>query len=761
MITVPPALRQYNQFILHLQKVPCDYRSGKTANPHEPAIWLDADTALQIAELWGEGYGVGFVFTENDPFFFLDMDHCLDNGQWSPLSLQLFEYLKGAYCEISQSGKGGHIIASGTPPAHGCRNDAYGLEFYHEKRYVALTGNGAIGDASFDASSLLPGLVATYFPPDDAQTGAQEWTTGPCPEWYGPTDDGVLTQRAMASQSVNNAFGVKASFADLWNANGPVLGKFYPDPKREYDASSADAALAWHLAFWTGKDCDRIRRLMEQSKLKRDKWEREDYLPRTIHSAVARLTDVLHDKRPEPSEGVTLNGVETNLLHQGTQDSVAQIFTQRMVGKMLFNHTRKAWYEWDGTRWRLEQTDKAFDFARDLARQANSECKSSIGSAPFCTGVERMARADRTLAVAGMEFDRDNYLLNTPSGTLDLRTGALRPHNPDDRITLCTAVSPSSDGGAAFESFLAEITQNNRELSEFLQVSSGACLSGAVEVHWILFWIGRGRNGKNTLGDLMQDAMGDYARKVPMSTLMAKLHEGHPTEIANLQGVRLAVSSEINEGAYWDEARINELTGDATLSARFMRCDLFEFKRTHKHLIYGNHRPQLRAVGDAIKSRIKIVPFRESFVGREDADLPRRLRENLGYVLGWLVEGHSKWLSADKRLPRCQSVEEETADYFASQSTVEMWLSERVEILNPDYRVASSLPKAGDLYRDYRIWKETRGENPVSMTRWADSMKQFVKIKSNGVRYRGLMLIPLGGEIPFPLSPNAQTNYAN
>jgi putative DNA primase/helicase len=277
----------------------------------------------------------------------------------------------------------------------------------------------------------------------------------------------------------------------------------------------------------------------------------------------------------------------------------------------------------------------------------------------------------------------------------------------------------------------------------------------------MLFLIGQGRNGKNTLGDLVQDAMGDYARKVATSTLMAKSHEGHPTEIANLQGIRLAVSSEINEGEHWNEARINELTGDATLSARYMRGDFFTFPRTHKHLIYGNHRPQLRAVGDAIKSRIKIVPFSASFVGREDADLPRRLREELGYVLGWLVEGHRKWLAAGKRPPFCQAVEDETADYFASQSTVEMWLSERVEILNPDNRAALSLPKAGDLYRDYKTWKETRGESPVSMTRWADSMKQFVKIKSNGVRYRGLMLIPQGGEVPFPLSPNAQANYAN
>lgn len=266
----------------------------------------------------------------------------------------------------------------------------------------------------------------------------------------------------------------------------------------------------------------------------------------------------------------------------------------------------------------------------------------------------------------------------------------------------------------------------------------------------MLFWIGQGRNGKNTLGDLVQDAMGDYARKVPTSTLMAKMHEGHPTEIANLQGIRLALSSEINDGEHWNEARINEVTGDATLSARFMRGDLFTFQRTHKHLIYGNHRPQLRTVGDAIKSRIKIVPFKASFLGREDADLPRRLRENLGYVLAWLIEGHGKWLAAGKRLPSCEAVEAESADYFAAQSTVDMWLAERVQILAPDDRNVLALPKGGDLYSDYAGWKRGRGENPVSMTRWAESLRGFEKVKSSGVRYRGLLLIPQFGAVPFP-----------
>ena len=779
------ALKAYQQFIPYrldtsktragkTDKIPCDYRTGKNTDAHDPAIWLDFDTAEQRATAFGENHGVEFVLTKDDPFFCLDMDNCVGpDGQVSERAQRVISMFPGAAIERSVSGTGVHIWGTytGDMPPHKCRNDAEGMELYTEGQPIALGRPDASGDAGTDCTMVLQGVIALYFQPDAAQDKAQEWTTVPCPEWRGPTDDDELMSRALRSQSVAAAFGNKASFADLWNANEEALSNTYSAEGRRYDASRADAALAQHLAFWTGNDCERIRRLMGQSKLVRDKWDREDYLPRTILGAVSRQIDVFQGAstpvNPQsiptasPVPGAALAGIEMSLLQLGTQDSVAQIFAERMSGKMLYNHTRDKWLEWDGTRWQIEATKKALNFARDLARSVNYEGRSSLGSAAFCIGVEQLAKADPLLSAKGSELDCDNYLLNTPAGTLDLRTRELRNHNPEDRITLCTAVEPSADGGASFERFLAEITQGDRELAEFLQVSLGACSSGAVESHWLLFWIGQGRNGKNTLGDLVLDAMGDYARKVPAATLMAKPQEGHPTEIANLQGIRLAVSSEINDGEHWNEARINEVTGDATLSARFMRGDLFTFQRTHKHLIFGNHRPQLRNVSDAVKSRIKIVPFKASFLGREDFDLPKRLRENLGYVLDWLIQGHRKWYEAGKQLPSCQAVETESADYFAAQSTPEMWFAERAQIFELDTRPTSQCPKSSDLYRDYANWKKDRGEVPISQTRWAEWMRQFKKETSNGVRYRGLMLKPHFGDAPLPPLPNLQPSRAN
>lgn len=307
----------YKQFVIYyatpsttrpgkIDKFPADFRTGRImVDAHDPQYWTDANTAIAAAANLGAPYGVGFTFTANDPFWFLDIDGCLVNGQWSQIATQLCQYFAGAAIEVSYSGNGLHIFGIGTPPAHGCKNEQFELEFYSSRRFAALTGVGAIGNAGLDFSQHLPQLVAAYFPPGASSgDGAFEWTEAPCVEWRGPTDDNELIRRAMRSQSAAGAFGGRASFSDLWEGNTEALAKAYPDPVRAYDASSADAALAQHLAFWTGKNCERIRTLMEKSKLVRDKWNREDYLVRTITGAASRQIDVLTDKLPEPVAGV-------------------------------------------------------------------------------------------------------------------------------------------------------------------------------------------------------------------------------------------------------------------------------------------------------------------------------------------------------------------------------------------------------------------------------------------------------------------------
>jgi hypothetical protein len=146
----------------------------------------------------------------------------------------------------------------------------------------------------------LCGHLVPTFPTFEAAPWDASPTDGPVPEWRGPTDDADLLRRALQSRSAASTFGDRASFADLWEANVPALAKAFPDDKNPYNASDADAALVAHLAFWTGRDVARIDRLMRQSALARPKWDREDYLPRTLARILSAPGQVLIDNPPEP-----------------------------------------------------------------------------------------------------------------------------------------------------------------------------------------------------------------------------------------------------------------------------------------------------------------------------------------------------------------------------------------------------------------------------------------------------------------------------
>lgn len=309
-------LKKYPQFMLwkiankrgKLTKLPISPYTLEPADAHSPQSWIDADTALSLAEAAGPEYGVAFVFTAADPFYFLDIDHALKAGEWSDLANEMLAKLPGAAVEVSQSHSGLHVIGTApNPPEHAKKNIKLGLELYTSKRFIALTGINAIGDAAQDSSIALAQLIEDYFKPK-VSVDTIEWREGPVEGYDGIEDNDLLIAKALESGGAAGAFGGAVTFRDIWEGNTEALAKKYPDPsgQRSYDASSADMALAQHLAFWTGKDHARILTLMGNSALVRDKWARQDYLIRTIQNAVANQTDVYSRKRNriEPMEPV-------------------------------------------------------------------------------------------------------------------------------------------------------------------------------------------------------------------------------------------------------------------------------------------------------------------------------------------------------------------------------------------------------------------------------------------------------------------------
>jgi len=207
-----------------IDKVPIGIEGFKI-DPHDPKNWRSKTDAENIAK--HTGTNVGFVFTDKDPFFFVDIDNARIGEDWSPLAKNIISAFPGCAVEISQSGKGLHIFGTGDVGTHDCRNASNDLEFYTEKRFVALTGNGLIGDSAKDGTPGTKWLIKTYFSLNGASI-TMGWTDKPCVEWNGEIDDTLLLKRAEKDRRTSVVFGDKASFTQLFNGDGDKLGGVLP-----------------------------------------------------------------------------------------------------------------------------------------------------------------------------------------------------------------------------------------------------------------------------------------------------------------------------------------------------------------------------------------------------------------------------------------------------------------------------------------------------------------------------------------------------
>jgi primase-polymerase (primpol)-like protein len=305
----PRAFEPYKQFLLYKMIPQPDGKIKKLPiNPHnmqsypKGADWqrtstsfTDMHTATILAKTAGPSYGVGFLFTPDDPFFFVDIDHALQGDKWSERSQELLGWFSGCAVEVSCSGTGLHIFGSGEwPEQRKCKSFDNTFDIYTEWRFVALTGTHASGDASVGVRDDVRELICSTFLKADSTADSLGWTTEPVPEYKHLPDD-LLLAKAQRSGGVAGLFEGKATFNDLWERNEKALAKSYPPENTDYgpyDDSAADMALAQHLAFWTGRNCERIQELMMQSELRREKWDRDSYMTATIEKAVARQSDV-------------------------------------------------------------------------------------------------------------------------------------------------------------------------------------------------------------------------------------------------------------------------------------------------------------------------------------------------------------------------------------------------------------------------------------------------------------------------------------
>jgi len=421
-----------------------------------------------------------------------------------------------------------------------------------------------------------------------------------------------------------------------------------------------------------------------------------------------------------------------------SEDVIALAFTEKYRDTLRFDHDVGCWFRWTGAYWRKDTTDLAIDyarkFARDLGDGKRALCKASVAS-----GAERFCRADRAHAVTHEIWDADPYLLGTPGGTVDLRTGYMTDPKPEDYISKQTAVTPEHGEPTLWLKFLHEAMAGDTEMVTFLQRWCGYCLTGDTTEHALSFAYGDGGNGKGVFMNTFTAILNDYAVTSGMETFTASRHDRHSTELAMLRGARLVTASETEEGRAWAESKIKSMTGGDPITARFMRQDNFTFKPQFKLMIAGNHAPSLRNVDDAMRRRFNIIPF-TTRPEQPDRLLERKLQDEWGRILAWAIRGCREWMSDG--LARPQAVLNATKEYFADQDLFGQWFEERTEQTPGRFDLCSKF------YSDWVAFAKEHGEEPGSNKSFGQAMKKrgfhSELMRSSGIPgkvYKGLALI--------------------
>lgn len=428
----------------------------------------------------------------------------------------------------------------------------------------------------------------------------------------------------------------------------------------------------------------------------------------------------------------------TSELMRLTDDALAVAFVNGDGQDFRYVSELGRWHVWSGAHFAPDVTGQIIDriraYVRCLAVGVKRKEAEYLEAAKTIAAIERLARTDRRVAVSIAEMDADPWLLGTPAGTVDLRSGDLRAARREDLITKLTAAAPGSEK-PKWANFLGRVTREKPGLAEFLQRYFGHALCGLIRDHRLLFVYGPGANGKSVLLNTIARAFGDYARPLPIEALLDQRTQEHPTAIAGLVGARLVTASEVERGRRWSSVRLKGLTGGDRLTARLMRQDYFDFIPTFKICISGNAIPSLGYIDEAVRRRLLIVPM--DWVIPEEERNPYLLEElepELGGVLQWLIEGCRDWDADGLKTP--DVVKTSSAAYFASEDNVGLWIEECC------LTGAGIGGNAGELFMSWKLWAERTGERAGSAKAFGQILRQRDGIKpgrrASGRYYDGI-----------------------
>jgi putative DNA primase/helicase len=403
------------------------------------------------------------------------------------------------------------------------------------------------------------------------------------------------------------------------------------------------------------------------------------------------------------------------------------------AGRLRFVHGWGKWMVYDGGRWVRDEgdvlvTEKAKAVARmlfgmaqeaddpDMRKRLNAAARKAEKAGAIGAMV-KLARGVPGILVDHEELDANPYILNCANGTVDLRTGKLRRHDPADLCTMQIAVAYDPKAEAPLWAQCVDRWQPDPAVRQYVQVRAGAGTTG-VPTETVDVDYGSGGNGKSKFWGAIQYVLAEYAVIPHKSLLMTTRHPEHATVVANLFRRRLAIASETSSADVLNDEQVKQLTGGDRLSGRRMREDEWEFDPTHTLVMFSNHKPQVQGRDEGVWRRLRLVPWQVTIPEDErDPNLAEKLRAEAPGILAWLVEGARTFL-ADGLTPP-DAVRVATAAYRQSEDTIGRFIADELEI--GDGKVLS-----GELMHTLTKWAEEQGIDPAPrMNELAEALRNL------------------------------------
>ena len=336
-------------------------------------------------------------------------------------------------------------------------------------------------------------------------------------------------------------------------------------------------------------------------------------------------------------------------------------------------------------------------------------------------------------------LDADEFLLNLPSGTCDLRTGAVREHNAQDYITKQTAVDPSGDGMDVWEDALQTFFQGDADLIRYVQAIVGLAAIGKVYIEALVIAYGEGRNGKSTFWNTIARVLGTYSGNMSADTLTVGCKRNVKPELAEAKGKRMIIAAELEEGMRLNTSNVKQLCSTDEIYAEKKYKAPFSYVPTHTLVLYTNHLPRVGAIDQGTWRRLIVIPFNAKIEGKADiknyADFLFKMAG--GAVLQWIIEGAKRVIASDYKIAQPRVVQDAIQKYKENNDWLSHFLEDCCEI-DPSYEA-----KSGEVYNTYRSYCNQMGEYARSTTDFYTAIEaaDFTRHKTKkGMLIRGFRL---------------------